>query len=83
LSHDEEMSCQELVEVITDYLEGALPGADRLRFEQHLGDCPHCATYLSQMRATIAVLGELREESISPEARAELLEVFRGWRESA
>ena len=60
-----EMTCRELVEVITEYLEGTLADPERARFEEHLGDCRSCATYLDQMRATIAALGELREESVS------------------
>jgi anti-sigma factor RsiW len=80
MSHPDEMTCTELVEVITDYIEGTLPEADRVRFEEHLTECPHCGTYLDQMRRTIATLGQLREESLSREARAGLLEAFRGWR---
>jgi anti-sigma factor RsiW len=83
MTNPAEMTCRELVEVITDYLEEALPADDRRRFEQHLEECPYCVSYLEQMRATIAALGALREESLSPEARAELLEAFRGWRKSA
>ena len=47
------LSCQELVELVTDYLEGALPEAERIRFDDHLGGCDGCSAYLSQMRATI------------------------------
>ena len=78
-----EMTCRELVDVITEYLEGTLADAERARFEEHLGECRYCATYLDQMRDTIAALGELREESVSAEARAELLEAFRGWKRPA
>jgi anti-sigma factor RsiW len=74
------MSCKELVEVVTDYLEGSMADTDRLRFEAHLEECPYCVNYVDQMRETITVLGELTEESISSEARGELLEAFRGWR---
>lgn len=77
-----EMTCRELVDVITDYLENTLPADDRARFEEHLAACPYCVNYLDQMRITIATLGELREESISPAAREELLEAFRGWKRS-
>jgi anti-sigma factor RsiW len=83
MTKSDEMTCRELVEVITDYLEGALSDDDRRRFEEHLEDCPYCVNYLDQMRLTIATLGELREDSVSPETRAELLEAFRGWRRSA
>jgi predicted anti-sigma-YlaC factor YlaD len=74
-----EMPCQELVEVITDYLEGALSEIDRVRFEEHLKNCRHCRTYLEQMRQTIRALGRLPETSIPERAKAELLEAFRGW----
>jgi len=73
------MSCRELVEVITDYLEGTMSDRDRARFEAHLRECPYCVNYLQQMRETIAALGELSEESLGPEARDRLLEAFRGW----
>jgi anti-sigma factor RsiW len=74
------MTCKEIVEVITDYLEGRLRAEDRQRFEAHLEVCSYCATYLDQMRETIATLGTLRTESLSPETREGLLEAFRGWR---
>jgi anti-sigma factor RsiW len=73
------VSCKELVEVITDYLEGRMAAADRARFEAHLEECPYCVTYLEQMRETIGALGELSEESLDPDARDELLNAFRGW----
>ena len=76
----DEMSCRDLVEVITDYLEGTMDPADRLRFDAHLGECPYCVNYLDQMRATISALGQLTEDAIRPEARDELLAAFRGWR---
>lgn len=77
-----EMPCQELVELITDYLEGVLSNVDRERFEEHLKTCRHCRTYLEQMRQTIGALGRLPETSIPEKAKAELLEAFRGWNKS-
>jgi anti-sigma factor RsiW len=74
------MTCRELVAVVTDYLEGTMSGEDRRRFEAHLEECPYCVAYVEQMRLTIEALGELTEESISPQAREELLNAFRGWR---
>ena len=74
------MTCKELVELVTDYLEGALPDADRVRFDEHLVGCPFCRTYLDQMRQTIRTLGRLPEEAIAPEALAELLARFKEWR---
>jgi anti-sigma factor RsiW len=78
--HEAEMTCQELVELVTEYLEGTLPHADRELFEQHVRDCEYCETYLDQMRQTIGLLGRLPEDSLSPAARDELLHAFRGWR---
>jgi anti-sigma factor RsiW len=74
-----EMGCQELVEVITDYLEGTLPAADVERFETHLGECDACTMYLEQMRATIDAMGHLPPESLSVEQQEELLAAFRDW----
>jgi anti-sigma factor RsiW len=55
------MTCRELVEIVTEYLEEALSDRNRLRFEAHLADCPHCRLYLEQMRLTITALGRLRD----------------------
>jgi predicted anti-sigma-YlaC factor YlaD len=72
--------CRQAVELVTDYLEGALTRRDRARFEHHLTGCPHCREYLDQMRATIAVLGRVEPESLSPEVRDELVALYRRWR---
>ncbi len=77
-----DMSCQELVELVTDYIEGGLTPQDRLRFETHLAACPWCVDYLDQVRITIATLGKLTEDSISPEAKQQLLHVFHNWKSS-
>ena len=77
----EELSCKELVELVTDYLEGSLPVAERLRFEGHLAACPPCRGYLRQVRTTIRLLGGLKERAIPPRARDELLHAFRDWRQ--
>lgn len=74
-----EMPCQELVELVTDYLEDRLAPLDRKRFEAHLDQCEACRTYLEQFRATILALGRLPEESLSTEARNALLHAFRDW----
>jgi anti-sigma factor RsiW len=76
-----EMACQELVELVTSYLDGSLSRRDRRRFEAHIRGCPHCTAYLEQMRLVIEATGRLTEEDIEPAAREELLEAFRGWRE--
>ena len=75
-----EMTCQELVELVTDYLEERLPAADRARFDEHLAGCPFCTIYLDQMRSTIRAMGRLPEKSMSPEALEELLAHFQDWR---
>jgi hypothetical protein len=76
----EELSCQELVELVTDYLEGALPSELHDRFERHIAHCSGCQTYLQQMRATIRATGTLTVESVTPDAESTLLDAFRGWR---
>ena len=73
--------CQQAVELVTDYLEGALPARDRTRLEAHLGACPHCHEYFEQMRTTIAALGRIEPESLAPEARDELVALYRRWQE--
>ena len=76
----EQISCRELVELVTDYLEGVLPTEERARFEEHIARCGGCKTYLEQIRQTIAQLGHLPEEALTPDAERVLLEAFRGWR---
>jgi anti-sigma factor RsiW len=74
-----ELPCRDLVELVTDYLEGRLSPVDQARFEAHLAACEGCRTYLEQFRQTIRDLGRLPEESLSPEARDALLTAFRDW----
>jgi anti-sigma factor RsiW len=81
VTKSDEMACAELVEVVTEYLEGTLPDADRRRFEAHLAECPYCVDYVEQFRQAIEATGHLALESIAPERREELLDAFRGWRE--
>lgn len=80
MSDVDDLPCQELVELVTEYLEQRLPDNVRARFEAHLARCPGCRTYLEQMRQTIRALGRLPTDSIEPEARERLLEVFRDWK---
>lgn len=75
-----ELACQEMVELITDYLEDALSRSQRRRFEAHLAGCEHCTEYLRQMRATIRLTGRLREEDLTPAMREEFAELYRRWR---
>ena len=74
------MSCRELVELVTEYLEGALPSDERAAVEAHLAECDGCTAYLEQMRTTIRLTGALTEEQIPPGAREPLLRIFRDWR---
>jgi anti-sigma factor RsiW len=78
-----EMTCRELVELVTDYLEGVLPSADRRRFEAHLTECSGCRAYVDQMRQTIRLLGKLPPELITEEQEQDLLRVFRDWKSAA
>jgi anti-sigma factor RsiW len=78
----QELTCRELVELITDYLEDRLPTTERARFEAHLPNCSGCRHYLEQMRKTIGVVGTLSEQHLSTEARDELLSVFANWKKS-
>lgn len=75
-----ELTCRELVEIVTDYLEGAMPPSERRRLEDHLTGCGGCRAYIDQMRQTVALTGELREEHVEPEAAEALLAVFRDWK---
>ena len=75
------LTCREMVELVTDYLEDRLPAAERERFERHLAGCDGCRAYLEQMRAMLSALGRIEEPDLPPAARDELLEAFRTWRE--
>ncbi len=75
-----DFTCEELVAVASDYLEGRLRPSERVRLEEHLAECEGCTTYLEQLRRTITLIGELREEHVPPEAFERLVGVFRAWR---
>lgn len=74
------LTCRELVELVTDYLEGALSSEEKERFEAHLAGCDGCAAHLQQMHKTIQTVGNLEENSLSPEAKENLLRLFRTWK---
>lgn len=74
------LTCKELVELVTNYLEGALDSDARARFDSHLAECSGCTAYLQQMQKTILLTRRLREDDILPPARDELLNVFRNWK---
>ena len=80
LRHRNELSCQQVVELVTDYLEGAMSRSDRRRFVRHLHGCVNCSAYLRQMQATIRATGALTADDLSPDAQEELTELFRNWR---
>jgi anti-sigma factor RsiW len=79
VSHDD-LTCQELVELINEYLEEELSPDERTRFEEHLVYCDPCVNYVGQMRRTISLVGSLKEEHLDPAARDELIAAFRGWK---
>ena len=74
------LTCKQLTEVITEYLEGTLSVWDRLRFQMHIGMCISCRRYLRQMKMTIQTLGQLPAEPIPPNVRDELLSRFKNWK---
>jgi anti-sigma factor RsiW len=77
---ERDLTCVELVVLVTAYLEGALAASDAERFEEHLTLCPACVAHFEQMRATIEVTGRLRGEDLDAELTGALLAAFRGWR---
>jgi anti-sigma factor RsiW len=80
LRPSEELACREMVELVTDYLEGSMPRSQRRRFDAHIAGCEHCGEYLEQMRLTIRLTGRLRSEDLSAAMREELTALFRSWR---
>ena len=78
---DDGLLCRELVELVSDYLEGALTRTEHSRFEAHIGGCDHCAAYLRQMRETLVLLGTLPADALSREAEDDLRVAFRDWKE--
>jgi len=76
----EELTCRELVELVTEYFEDALSAAERARFEEHLGACEPCRRYVAQMRTTIEAVGRLDAENLPPGAEEALRAAFRGWK---
>jgi anti-sigma factor RsiW len=80
LGRKRELVCQEVVELITDYLEGTLSRSQRRRFDAHIADCENCTEYLHQMRATIGLTGSLRADDLTPEMSEEFSALYRRWR---
>jgi predicted anti-sigma-YlaC factor YlaD len=75
----DELNCQEVVELVTDYLEQALLPEMQAQFEAHVANCPGCDTYLEQVQQTIMMLRKLAEQPMFPETKQELLKLFRSW----
>jgi len=80
MSQPAHLSCQEFVELVTEYIEGAMAPDERVRFDAHLAVCDPCTTYLEQMEHTIRAIGRLTPDDLSPEAESVLLAAFQGWR---
>jgi len=76
------MLCQELVELVTEYFEESLSPEERARFEAHLARCGYCTEYVGQMRTTVRLLGALDKPAPAPVLRAQMLELFRNWKQS-
>jgi len=72
--------CQQVVELVTDYLQGALSPAEHRRFEAHLAGCPHCTEYLAQIRETITLVGRVTPEDLTPQMSTDLTDLYRRWR---
>ena len=75
-----ELNCQEVVELVTDYLEQALLPEKQAQFEEHIEECPGCDTYLEQVQQTILMLRKLSAQQTFPETKQDLLEIFRNWK---
>jgi anti-sigma factor RsiW len=80
--HRRDLVCRQAVELMTDYLEGALPDADRARLEAHLAGCPHCSEYLAQIRDVIGAAGQIEPDDLSPEAVDDLVALYETWRDT-
>ena len=77
---EDDLTCAELVELVTEYFDGALVERDRERFEEHIVFCDGCQNYLQQMRTTLDIVGQIAEEDLGSEMAGELLTAFRGWK---
>jgi predicted anti-sigma-YlaC factor YlaD len=74
------LTCKEMTALVTDYLEGRMGLADRMRFQMHIGMCQHCRAYLKQMKATVAALGQMPDDAKTPaEVSDELRKRFADW----
>jgi hypothetical protein len=79
MKRDRDLSCAEIVELVTEYLEGGLMTVDRERFEEHIAYCNGCLVYLEQMRQTVAEAGRLSPDELPRALQESLLAAFRDW----
>lgn len=82
MANEQWITCQEFVEMVTDYLENVLLPEVRQRFEEHAEKCPGCDTYLNQIRQTISMLHQVVEEPVSTDTQQKLLQVFAQWQQT-
>ena len=80
--HAQHVSCRQVVDLVTEYLDGALNRDRAALFEQHLNFCDGCVTYVDQLRLTVATVGQVGEDDVPAEARERLVRAFRDWREA-
>ena len=83
MSTKDELSCQQVMELITDYLENALLPEMRKLLEEHVAECPDCENYFEQMQLTIDMLHQVARESVFPATKQELLQLFRDWKKGS
>jgi anti-sigma factor RsiW len=80
LPRHREIACQQAVELVTSYLDGALSRSQRRRFEAHLADCPHCSEYLAQIRLTIELTGSVQPDDLTEQMQDDLIAIYQRWR---
>ncbi len=77
---EQALTCHEVIELLSNYIEGVLSADDHRRVDDHLALCDGCATYLDQMREAIRLTGMVTEEQVPEDEKAALLTAFRDWR---